>query len=141
MLSRISIGCDETSRQVLPCSEEAAQVGSVPPASLCSSRAQSRWNMDGNGEGILGWAALSAEDALGLRQSPAGCAAPSLQPSSRGFSGSTDVQPCTSRLQWHRSLAFAGSAGAWTGDKETARVSDGREGQRRRKMGGTGGVR
>lgn len=88
----------------------------------------------------MGRASQSAEDGLGLRQSPAGCAVPPLQPQSRGFCGSTDVQPGTSRLRWHRSLVFAGSAaaaaGAWTGDKETARVSDGREGQRGRKMGG-----
>lgn len=60
-------------------------------------------------------------------------------PKSRGFRGSADVQPCTSRLRWRLSLAFVGSAaaaGVWTGDKETARVSDGREGQQRRKMGG-----
>lgn len=31
MLSRISIGCDETSRQVLPRTEEAAQAGTIPP--------------------------------------------------------------------------------------------------------------
>lgn len=59
-------------------------------------------------------------------------------PKSRGFSGSTDAQPCVSRFWWHCSLTLAGSdaaAGVWTGDKETARVSDGREGQKERKKG------
>ena len=57
-------------------------------------------------------------------------------PKSRGFSGSTDAQPCTARFQWHRSLRLAGSGAAaavWTGDKETARVSDGGEGRKERK--------
>lgn len=31
MLGRISIACDEKSRQVLPRTEEAARVGAVPP--------------------------------------------------------------------------------------------------------------
>lgn len=88
MLSRISIACDETSRQVLPCTEEAAQVGTVPPSARvlapCSVSVEyglTRTGMDPRaGERILGWAALSTGDGVGPRQSCAGCAVPSIQP-------------------------------------------------------------
>lgn len=88
MLSRISIACDETSRQVLPCTEEAAQVGTVPPGirvlvprSVSVEYGLTRTGMDpGDGGRILGCAALSTGGGLGLRRSCAGCAVPSLQP-------------------------------------------------------------